>query len=101
MKFSKILVTIIIAMNVAFTTVILLIFNRTGHEPSALVYAWFAFTTGELWALAIIKRKETKGEHPEDAHSAKHAKQPEAEHPTDMDHGNNSQHRQSSQYRPK
>jgi len=29
-----------------------------GSEPAALIASWFAFTTGELWALAGIKRKE-------------------------------------------
>lgn len=36
----------------------LYVFLRIGSEPSTLVTAWFAFTTGELMALAAIKRKE-------------------------------------------
>lgn len=38
------------------------IFLRVGSEPSTLIGAWFAFTTGELWALSSIKRKEIEDE---------------------------------------
>ncbi len=58
MKFSKWVVSTIIALNVIFTAAVLYIFLKIGSEPSTLITAWFAFTTGELWALAAIKRKE-------------------------------------------
>ena len=59
-KFSKAVVMFIIAANVAFTIAILLVFVRVGSEPSVLVGAFFAFTTGELWLLAKIKREKIK-----------------------------------------
>ncbi len=45
-------------MNVMFTIAILYVFNHTGNEPSALISAFFAFTTVELWSLAGIKKKK-------------------------------------------
>ena len=58
MRFSKWIVAAVIAMNASFTAAVLYVFLKTGSEPSTLVAAWFAFTTGELLALAAIKRKE-------------------------------------------
>jgi len=40
---------------------VLYLFMRTGHEPTALIAAWFAFTTGELWLLAGIRKKKMEG----------------------------------------
>ena len=57
-KFSKTIVGLIIAANIVFTIAVLVIFVRVGSEPSALIVAWFAFTTGELWFLAGIKKKK-------------------------------------------
>ncbi len=58
MRFSKWIVTLVIALNVLFTVAALYVFVKVGSEPTALIASWFAFTTGELWALAGIKRKE-------------------------------------------
>ena len=58
--FSKILVVLIIVLNIIFTSVVLWVFDRTGVEPSALITAWFSFTTGELWFLSSIKKKKVK-----------------------------------------
>ena len=58
MKFSKAVVSLVILLNVAFTVAVLYIFFRVGAEPTALIAAWFGFTTVELWALAGIKKKE-------------------------------------------
>lgn len=58
MDFSKWIVLLVVLLNVVFTAAILWVFVRVGHEPSSLVVAWFAFTTGELWALAFIKRQK-------------------------------------------
>ena len=58
MKFSKLIVALVILLNAAFTVAVLFIFYRVGAEPSALIAAWFGFTTVELWALAGIKKKE-------------------------------------------
>lgn len=58
MKFSKLIVIAVILLNVVFTAVVFFVFCRVGHEPTALVAAWFSFTSVELWALAKIKRSE-------------------------------------------
>lgn len=60
MKFSKFLVGAIVIMNIVFTVAVLGVFLRTGAEPTVLVGAWFAFTTGELWILGKIKREKIK-----------------------------------------
>ena len=58
MKFSKLIVTLVILLNVTFAIAVLYIFYRVGAEPTTLIGAWFGFTTIELWALAGIKKKE-------------------------------------------
>lgn len=60
MKFSKAIVALVIALNVFFTVAVLFIFYQIGTEPTALIGAWFGFTTVELWALAGIKKKEVE-----------------------------------------
>ena len=60
MKFSKVIVTAIIALNIIFAAAILAVFWHTANEPTVLVGAWFAWTTGELWALSKIKRSKEK-----------------------------------------
>lgn len=60
MKFSKAIVSLVIILNAAFTVAVLFIFYRVGMEPTALIAAWFGFTTVELWALAGIKKKEVE-----------------------------------------
>ena len=63
MKFSKAIVTLVVALNAIFTASVLYIFYKIGAEPATLIGAWFAFTTTELWALAGIKRRKIeKGE---------------------------------------
>lgn len=59
-KYSKKIVAVVIALNVAFAAAVLYVFLRTGAEPTTLVAAWFAFTTGELWLLSGIKKTEIK-----------------------------------------
>lgn len=59
-KFSKVIVTLVITMNIAFTIAVLLAFIKVGSEPAALIAAWFAFTTGELWMLSSIKKTKVK-----------------------------------------
>ena len=63
-KYSKIIVAAIIIINALFAAAVLAVFWHTGAEPGVLVGAWFAFTTGELWALAKIKCVEA-GEKPQ------------------------------------
>jgi hypothetical protein len=59
-KFSKLLILAIVLANIGFTAVVLWMFYATGSEPGVLIGAWFAFTTGELWALATIKRSKVR-----------------------------------------
>lgn len=59
-KFSKFIVTLVILLNVTFTAAVLYVFLHTGNEPTTLIAAWFAFTTGELWMLSSIKKKKIK-----------------------------------------
>lgn len=59
-KYSKGIVALIIALNVFFSASVLLVFWHTGSEPSSLIVAWFAFTTGELWMLSGIKKKKVE-----------------------------------------
>jgi hypothetical protein len=61
-KFSKALISSIIALNIIFTTAVLIVFYHTSSEPVALVGAWFSFTTVELWTLAGIKKKKIEKE---------------------------------------
>lgn len=56
--FSKFIVWFVIGANVIFTGVVLSIFLKTSAEPTALIGAWFGFTTVELWQLASIKKKK-------------------------------------------
>ena len=56
--FSKSIVAAVVTLNVLFAVAVLYVFLRVGSEPTALVAAWFAFTTGELWFLAGIRKKK-------------------------------------------
>ena len=56
--FSKLIVTFVIVINILFTIGTLYIFLKTGNEPTALIGAWFTFTTVEVWQLAKIKRNK-------------------------------------------
>ena len=59
--FSKLVVSAIIALNIIFTVVVLIVFLKTSAEPTTLIVSWFSFTTVELWSLAGIKKaKERK-----------------------------------------
>ena len=68
MKFSKVIVAVVVVLNVIFTTAVLMVYWHTGSEPAALIAAWFSFTTGELWMLSCIKKTETKTEGAINAH---------------------------------
>ena len=61
MKYSKFIVALIILLNAVFTAFTLYVFLKTASEPTALIGCWFAFTTGELWLLASIKKSEIGG----------------------------------------
>lgn len=60
-RYSKLIVMLVIMLNTVFAFSTLFVFLRTSSEPSALIAAWFAFTTGELWLLKDIKKTEIKG----------------------------------------
>lgn len=62
MEFSKLIVAAVIILNTFFTVGVLYVFLRVGSEPMALIAAWFAFTTGELWLLAGLKKTKVKAE---------------------------------------
>lgn len=57
-RFSKKVVSAVITLNVIFAAAVLIVFWHTGSEPTVLVGSWFAFTTGELWTLSTIRKKE-------------------------------------------
>lgn len=59
-RFSKAIVSLVVTMNIAFTIAVLYVFFKTSNEPTTLVGAWFAFTTGELWMLSSIKKTKVK-----------------------------------------
>lgn len=61
-RFSKGVVFSVIVLNSAFTASVLYIYLHIGSEPTALIAAWFGFTTGELWLLSGIKKKKIKEE---------------------------------------
>ena len=65
MKYSKIIVMGIIILNCLFALGVLYTHLKTSTEPTALVAAWFSFTTVELWSCASIKKTEIKGERKE------------------------------------
>ena len=66
MKYSKVIVALIIILNVLFTAAVLYVYLRVGSEPKTLITAWFAFTTGELWFVSGIKKMEIEtGKEPE------------------------------------
>jgi len=60
--FSKLIVALVILLNTGFAIGVLLVFLKVGSEPTALIAAWFAFTTGELLMLAGIKKQKLKEE---------------------------------------
>jgi len=61
-RFSKLIVSLVVFLNVIFTVAVLCIFYRTGVEPAALIVAWFAFTTGELFFLSSIEKSKIRKE---------------------------------------
>lgn len=59
-EFSKGIVALVILLNIFFALAVFYVFLKTGSEPATLVGCWFAFTTGELWLLAKIKKEKIK-----------------------------------------
>lgn len=54
-SYSKLIITLIILLNVAFTAYLLYILPQLTFEPSTLIVSWFGFTSGEAGLLALIK----------------------------------------------
>lgn len=59
-KFSKLIVTAVVLLNTGFTAAVLYTFLKVGSEPTTLIAAWFAFTTGELWFLSGITKSKLR-----------------------------------------
>lgn len=57
-RFSKLIVAAVVLLNTGFAAAVLYVFLKTSQEPTALIAAWFGFTTGELWLLAGIRKKK-------------------------------------------
>lgn len=62
MKFSKFIVVFIILTNIAYVVTVFMFSWYERPVPDSLTVAWFAFTTGELWALAVVTKEEKKRE---------------------------------------
>ena len=60
MRYSKFIVALVVLLNGLFAVTTLYVFLRVGSEPTALITAWFTFTTGELWLLAGITKTKVK-----------------------------------------
>lgn len=59
-RFSKMIVSAVILLNIIFTIAVLYVFLKVGSEPMTLIGCWFGFTTGELWMLSSIKKTKVK-----------------------------------------
>ena len=55
MRYSKLIVALVILLNTGFTGAVFFLFLRTGNEPATLIKYWFVSFTAELLAMAAIK----------------------------------------------
>ena len=62
MKFSNFVVIMVVLLNIAFVVGVFCASLRSATIPDSLIVAWFAFTTGELWMLASIKKTKVRKE---------------------------------------
>ena len=60
MKFSNFVVIMVVLLNTAFVVGVFYASLQNATIPDSLIIAWFAFTTGELFALASIKKTKVK-----------------------------------------
>lgn len=67
MKYSKVIVALVIALNVLFAAAVFAVIFAGLEEPEALIIAWFAFTGTELLACAGIKIADRKNTTDEDS----------------------------------
>ena len=58
LRFSKMIIIAVIIMILIFTGCILYIFYDKGNEPTVIIASFFAFMTGEVFALAKLKLTE-------------------------------------------
>ena len=58
LRFSKMVIIAVIVMVLIFTGFVLFIFYKKGNEPTVIIASFFAFVTGEVWALAKLKLTE-------------------------------------------
>jgi len=63
--FSKKWIRRILLFTILFVIVILVLFWKTGNEPSVLIGSVFAMITGELWSMATIKKSKIERENEE------------------------------------
>ena len=61
-KFSSKVIIVVFVLNVLFTLEVLEIVKAGYNEPSTLITAVFAFTTGELWCLKDIEKAKINKE---------------------------------------
>lgn len=54
-KYSKIIVALVIALNAGFAAAVLLVYLKTGTSPDKLIDRWFDWTSGELLLLFGVK----------------------------------------------
>lgn len=59
-RYSKWIVALVIILNTGFAGAVFYVFLMVGSEPTTLIAAWFAFTTGELWMLSTISKTKIK-----------------------------------------
>ena len=60
MRYSKLIVVLVVLLNAVFAGAVLFVYLRVGSEPTTLIAAWFAFTTGELWLLSGITKEKVR-----------------------------------------
>lgn len=60
MKYSKIIVALVILLNIIFAISVFAVICLGYNEPSTLIVAWYAFTGTELLSLATIRVSENK-----------------------------------------
>lgn len=60
MKFSKLVVLAVVALNVVFTAAVLYAAITDHTVPDSLIYSWFGFTGTELLLVAGIKKAKIK-----------------------------------------
>ena len=61
-KYSKVIVGLVILLVAAYTSGALYAFIKTGSEPTVLTTAFYAFATGELWMLKDIAKAKQERE---------------------------------------